>query len=109
MTIIIPRPAHAKLDGLFSDMLNGAIGTPPDRLFHYTSPAGLVGIISTGEIFATNAFFTNDVEEIRLSLSMVRNVVTERSRYWSSKSAMPQVRALERLAFSLDRALAKTA
>jgi hypothetical protein len=37
---------------------------PPEILYHYTSAEGLLGIVQSGEIWATNALYLNDASEI---------------------------------------------
>lgn len=37
---------------------------PPPRLFHYTSPDGLIGIIKSRKIWATNIRYLNDFNEL---------------------------------------------
>ena len=38
---------------------------PPGLLYHYTTPEGLIGIISSGSIRATHVRYLNDVTELR--------------------------------------------
>jgi hypothetical protein len=46
---------------------------PPDKhLFHYTSTAGLSGILAAKAIFATHASFLNDTSEVQFGLNIVR-------------------------------------
>ena len=48
----------------------------PPRLFHYTNSRGFEGIVSTNELWATNAKFLNDAAEVRygceLALPLLR-------------------------------------
>jgi hypothetical protein len=37
---------------------------PPSRLYHYTSAEGLLGIIHSGEVWATNVLYLNDASEL---------------------------------------------
>src|SRR5215510_2035523 len=37
---------------------------PPDLLFHYTSPTGLIGIVKEKQVWATNITYLNDAKEI---------------------------------------------
>jgi hypothetical protein len=46
--------------------------TPPDLLYHYTGQAGLLGIIGTGELWATKIQYMNDATEFGLALAMAR-------------------------------------
>jgi hypothetical protein len=52
---------------------------PPDELFHYTSPEGLLGIITSGELWASKAIFMNDTAEFRLALELARDEIQNRS------------------------------
>jgi hypothetical protein len=47
-------------------------GTKPARLFHYTSHSGLLGIVSSNVLWATNALYLNDSSELSYGLSMAR-------------------------------------
>ena len=38
--------------------------TLPETLYHYTTPEGLIGIISSNHVWATDAFYLNDSEEL---------------------------------------------
>lgn len=51
--------------------------TPPGILYHYTTPAGLLGIIDKGRIWATHARFLNDASEINYGNEIIRAVVDE--------------------------------
>jgi hypothetical protein len=37
---------------------------PPDILYHYTSAEGFLGIVRSGELWATNALYLNDASEL---------------------------------------------
>jgi len=52
---------------------------PPAELFHYTSPQGLLGILTSGELWASKAIFMNDTAEFRLALELARAEVRSRS------------------------------
>ena len=43
---------------------------PPDRLYHYTSPEGLLGIVKRREIWATHTQYLNDVREFSHAVRM---------------------------------------
>src|SRR5687768_2712440 len=49
---------------------------PPKILYHYTSAAGLQGILDTRRMWATHARFLNDPSELDYGLQLVRQVVT---------------------------------
>jgi hypothetical protein len=44
----------------------------PQRLFHYTSQAGLLGIVSSNVLWATNALYLNDSSELDYGLTAAR-------------------------------------
>jgi hypothetical protein len=47
----------------------------PPLLYHYTSPEGLSGIVSSGTLYMTNASFLNDSTEIQYGVGIVREAV----------------------------------
>lgn len=60
----------------FSDILSKHLQTlPPKRLFHYTSPDALIGIVSNKEIWATNTMFLNDANEIKQAADQAESVI----------------------------------
>lgn len=50
---------------------SGALGVAPEKLYHYTSPAGLEGIVSTNTLWFGDAFFLNDASEIQYGVDLV--------------------------------------
>ena len=44
----------------------------PEILYHYTTTAGLIGILSNRGIWATDSWFLNDSSEVRYGLGIVR-------------------------------------
>jgi len=52
----------------------------PAVLFHYTPAPGLMGILNTGRLWATNARFMNDPSEIQYAASMVEAILKEASK-----------------------------
>jgi len=62
-------PEDAQAIAELLDLLRGVhgerLGEPPETLYHYTTGAGLAGIISSGHIRATNFSFLNDSTEFR--------------------------------------------
>ena len=51
-----------------ADVLNEE---PPDILYHYTDQDGLLGIVSTGKMRATNIEYLNDQREYRHALALM--------------------------------------
>jgi hypothetical protein len=49
--------------------------SPPRVLYHYTNVAALMNILRTGEMWATNAAYTNDQTEVLHSLLQLRRLV----------------------------------
>src|SRR5215470_941549 len=52
-------------------------GAMPPLLFHYTTQAGLVGIVKSNLLWATNALYLNDSSELRYGLSVARKCLDE--------------------------------
>lgn len=50
-----------------------------DLLYHYTDSAGLIGIISSSTLWATNAAFLNDTQEMRYGAELIAKAI-ERER-----------------------------
>lgn len=46
---------------------------PPEFLYHYTGQDGLLGIIATSSLWATNILYLNDTTEFRLSLDLIEH------------------------------------
>jgi hypothetical protein len=46
---------------------------PPPLLHHYTSAEGLLGIVQTRQLWATNAFYLNDTSEVSDALGFFRS------------------------------------
>lgn len=67
---------------------------PPDVLYHYTSPAGAVGIVKSGKLWATEALHLNDESELTHASSILRSILEKRQRAACS--------AEERLLFSRE-------
>jgi hypothetical protein len=51
---------------------------PPTHLFHYTSPPGLIGIVSSKKIWATHASFMNDTKELHHAIDYAKNAIFNR-------------------------------
>jgi len=70
-------------------------GNPPEIIYHYTNVEGLVGIISSGALWATDLRFVNDATELDHALeSMLSAVGRARERF----SSPAQLMLLDRLA-----------
>lgn len=44
--------------------------SPPDTLYHYTTPAGLLGILDSSSIWATKIFYLNDASEFTTAIEI---------------------------------------
>ena len=52
--------------------------TPPDTIYHYTTPGGLLGIVEHHSIFLTDAFFLNDQSELLYGRSLALEILQRR-------------------------------
>jgi hypothetical protein len=59
---------------------------PPDALYHYTTQAGLIGIIRGSEIWATHTQYLNDRREYVHAVGLVRDAINDRLQ--SAKDAV---------------------
>ena len=59
------------IDQLFAD-------SPDETLYHYTSFRGLMGIVRSGVIWASDIRYMNDAAELRHTVDMVRDEVSRR-------------------------------
>jgi hypothetical protein len=48
-------------------------------LYHYTTAAGLMGIVQSRTLRATNAEFLNDAQELQFGRSRLRDALLERA------------------------------
>ncbi len=51
--------------------------SPPEFLYHYTGQDGLLGIVNSGSLWATNISYMNDATEFHRPLSMLRDHLRE--------------------------------
>lgn len=57
--------------------IEGVLNTaPPPLLFHYTSPAGFIGMVLTKKIWATHVRYLNDHQEVVHAVQLAKDVVT---------------------------------
>jgi hypothetical protein len=54
---------------------NKTTGPIPDELYHYTNADAALHILESGELWASNALFLNDAEEIEHGIGIYANVV----------------------------------
>lgn len=70
---------------------------PPSVLYHSTTAAGLLGILNSQRVWATNARFLNDPSEIRYALGIVSEIVgQEEKAYGEARDARCDPRARPR-------------
>jgi hypothetical protein len=60
--------------------------SPPDALYHYSTQAGLIGILRDSEIGATRTQYLNNHREYIHAVSLVRDVINERAKSSSGAS-----------------------
>jgi hypothetical protein len=63
-------PDGSFFSAAFADHLQQS---PPELLYHYTSQEGLLGIISSSSLWATNISYMNDATEFDLFLGLIRD------------------------------------
>lgn len=71
---------EAALAGIVSDALaewDRIQGDTPDLLYHYTDVAGVIGICSSGSLWATNLRFMNDARELAHAWKLMHDVLAE--------------------------------
>jgi hypothetical protein len=73
---LLPAQDRAELGSSQS----GVFAERPDLLHHYTSADGVLGIITTQSIYATNILFVNGSSEIRYGLSIAVNTMRALSK-----------------------------
>lgn len=61
----------------FSDEWLRKQAKPPKILYHYTSSAGLHGILDTRRMWATHVRFLNDPSELDYSIRLLRGVMAQ--------------------------------
>lgn len=67
-------------------ILNEALcRVPPDPLFHYTTQAGLLGIVDKKEIWATHTQYLNDRREFLHALEVFREELETLTREWDAE------------------------
>src|SRR5215813_10915885 len=59
----------------------------PEMLYHYTTQAGLLGIMRTKEIWASHTQYLNDLREFRHAMQLVREQLSEMNRPGSYEPA----------------------
>ena len=91
-------------DKAYSDLAADLVGLrtheePPEELFHYTSAGGLLEIVQSNQIWATNLEFMNDFLEVKYAKELFMEVVQRERRASRNKLV---VRFLDDTASTLD-------
>lgn len=55
-------------------------GTPPDIIYHYTTAAGLIGILENAKLWVSRAVCLNDPNEVVYGEQLVRAMFSERAK-----------------------------
>jgi Protein of unknown function (DUF2971) len=94
--------ASAKIDpGRIDDLLNRR---PPEHLYHYTDQAGLLGILDSGQLWATKIQYMNDTTEFSLAVKLAEQLLTarlserkDRNKRISLRTVMTILQRLQRI------------
>src|SRR5258708_4162449 len=80
----VPVPEQmAAVPGLIGEMLKEQLESlppPAESLYHYTDAKGLMGILKTNELWATDALYANDRFEIFHGLFVLNQLVKQRGK-----------------------------
>ncbi|MEH6824747.1 MAG: DUF2971 domain-containing protein [Motiliproteus sp.] len=60
----------------------------PDELYHYTSAEGIIGIIESDSMWATDVSYLNDSSEVKHSLRVFENIILDKEKEPLSDVAM---------------------
>ncbi len=94
-------PLEAALSAIVADALadwNRIQGEAPDLLYHYTDVAGLIGICSSGALWATNLRFMNDAKELAHSWKLMLRVLGEAKDKAAFPAQLELIEEIERTA-----------
>ena len=70
--------AIQKLDDQYRAVSLNPRDAIPSEIYHYTSAAGLVGILQSGQLRASNFNYLNDASEIHHGRTLVAKIISER-------------------------------
>ncbi|PYT04791.1 MAG: hypothetical protein DMF60_14150 [Acidobacteria bacterium] len=86
-------------------ILNDVLSRIPDKpLYHYTTQAGLLGIINAREIWATHTQYLNDRREFLHAVDLVRNEIQRLAQETPNHSDQPaREQMLQRMQEALSR------
>ena len=86
-TLMTVQPEDRTLYGQFANDIARKIGFMdefPSVVWHYTSAAGMLGILESGSIFATQLACLNDQTELRYAMGYVRAALREMRPLWQN-------------------------
>jgi len=66
----------------------------PSELYHYTSQQGLLGVLSTDSLWATNIHYLNDYTEFDLALNLSRNILNKKLSETKDKQRTKKIKCL---------------
>ena len=76
----------SSIEKLTSKILREQAESPPDTLWHYTNAAGLLGILRSGKLWATNTEYLNDASELRYARMLVwRSIGSLRAKVFDDR------------------------
>jgi Protein of unknown function (DUF2971) len=96
-------PLDAALSGIVADAISDwdrIQGDAPDLLYHYTDVAGLIGICSSGSLWATNLRFMNDAKELAHSWKLMLKVLAEAKNKAGFPAQLELIDEIERTAMA---------
>jgi hypothetical protein len=96
-------PLDVAMSGIVADALSDwdrIQGDVPEMLYHYTDVAGLIGILSSSSVWATNLRFMNDAEELAHSWRLMLDVLHEAKGRARSRAQVELIEEIERAARS---------
>lgn len=71
---------HSVLKTWLTTRVEAELTAVPDRMWHYTSAAGLKGIFETQSLWATNTAFLNDTSEFSYGVGMLLEALADEDR-----------------------------
>jgi hypothetical protein len=80
MTIVHESSIRQRAESTGKEIRNRWFTTeqPPDVLYHYTDATGLLGILATKELWATNIYYLNDSSELHYGLDLIKRCFERR-------------------------------
>ena len=60
---------------LIQKLATGSARKTPETLYHYTDAAGLLGIVTSGTVWATHYEYLNDASELKYAVGVMKGVV----------------------------------